>query len=54
MAREISPICAFIFGSIRTCLPTDTVGIGLTVRTVKGIYVQKGPYCRVHNLYSME
>ena len=38
MAREISPICDFIFRSIRTCLPTDMVDIDLTVRTVKGLY----------------
>ena len=41
MAREISPICDFIFGSIRTCLPTYKVEVDLTVRTVKGIYTYK-------------
>ena len=38
MAREINPICSFIFGSIRTCLLTDMVDVDLTIRTVKGIY----------------
>ena len=41
MAREISPICHFIFGSIKTCLPTDMVDIDLTIRTVKGIYTYR-------------
>ena len=38
MAREISSICYFIFGSQHACLPMDTVGVELTVRIVKGIY----------------
>ena len=41
MAREISPICDFIFRSKRTCLQTDTVDIDLNVRTVKGIYTYR-------------
>ena len=41
MAGEIHPICDFIFGLIRTCLPTDMVDNELTVRTVKGIYMYK-------------
>ena len=41
MAREISPICDFIFGSLWTCLLTDTVDINLTVRMVKGIYTYR-------------
>ena len=36
MAREISPICDFIFGSLHTCLPMDTVDVELTIRMVKG------------------
>ena len=28
----------FIFGSICTCLPTDTVDVELAIRAVKGIY----------------
>ena len=38
MSREISPVCDFIFRSIRTSLPTDTVDVDLTIRTGKGIY----------------
>ena len=38
MARDISPVCDFIFGSIRTNLPMDTVDVDLTIRMVKGIY----------------
>ena len=38
MTREISPVCDFIFGSIRTSLPTDMVDVDLTIRTVKDIY----------------
>ena len=38
MAHEISPICDFLFGSIRTNLLIDTVDIELTLWMVKGIY----------------
>ena len=41
MACEISPICDFLFGSIRTNLPTDTVDVELTVQMVKGIYMYR-------------
>ena len=41
MAREISLVCNFIFKSICTSLPTDTVGVELTIRTVKGIYTYR-------------
>ena len=41
MAREISPICNFIFGLIRTCLLTDTVDVDLTIWTVKSIYMYR-------------
>ena len=41
MARKISPICNFIFGSIWTGLPTDTVDVELTIRMVKGIYTYR-------------
>ena len=41
MAREIRPICNFIFRLIMTCLLTDTVDIDLTVWTVKGIYMYR-------------
>ena len=56
MAREIIPICDFIFGSIQTELLTDMVYIELTIRTVKGIYMYRkdhtaesmvfSPWCR--------
>ena len=49
MAREISPICDFIFRSIRTHLTTDTVDVDLTVQTVKGIYT----YRKDHTVESM-
>ena len=41
MAREISPICDFIFGLIQRGLPTDMVDVELTIRTVKGIYTYR-------------
>ena len=41
MAREISPVCNFIFGSIQTGLPMDTVDVEHTVRTLKGIYTYR-------------
>ena len=41
MACEISPICDFLFGSIETNLPVDTVDIELTVQMVKGIYTYR-------------
>ena len=46
MAREISLVCDFIFGFIHTCLPTDTVDVELTIKTVKGIYT----YCKDHTM----
>ena len=33
-----STICGFIFGSLCTCISTDTVDVELTIRMVKGIY----------------
>ena len=41
MAREISPICNFIFGSVHTGLLTDTVDVELTIWMVKGIYTYR-------------
>ena len=49
MAREISPVCDFIFGSIRTSLLTDTVDVDLTIQTVKGNYI----YRKDHTTESM-
>ena len=48
MAREISPVCDFIFGSLCTCLLINTVDIELTIRMVKGIYT----YCKNHTVDS--
>ena len=48
MAREISPVCNFIFGSICTCLLTDMVDVELTIRRVMGIYT----YCKDHTVES--
>ena len=41
MAREISPMCDFIFGSIRTSLLIDMVDMDLTIHTVEGIYTYR-------------
>ena len=49
MAREINPVCSFIFGSIHTCLPTDMVDVEVTIRMVKGIYT----YHKDHTVESM-
>ena len=48
MARQINPMCDFIFGSICMCLLTDTVDVELTIRMVKGIYT----YCKDHTAES--
>ena len=49
IAREISPICDFIFRSIRTSLPTGGVDVDLTIQTEKGIYI----YRKDHTAESM-
>ena len=41
IAREISPFCNFIFGSIWTGLLTDKVDVELVIRTIKGIYMYR-------------
>ena len=41
MAREISPICNFIVGSVWTGLRTDTVDVELKIRMVKRIYTYR-------------
>ena len=41
MAHEISPICDFLFGSLRMTLMIDMVGIEVTVWMVKGIYMYR-------------
>ena len=49
MARQISPVCDFIFGSICTSLLTDTVDMEPMIRKVKGIYT----YRKDHTAKSM-
>ena len=49
MAHEISPICDFLFGSIRTNLPSDTADVELTGQMVKGLYT----YRKDHTMESM-
>ena len=41
MAREISTVCDFIFGSICTGLLMEMVDVKLTIRMVKGIYMYR-------------
>ena len=55
MAREINPICNFIFGLKCTGLPTDTVDVELMIRMVKGIYMYRktiwpNPQCFHHGV----
>ena len=52
MAREISPVCDFIFRSIRTGLLTDTVDEELMVRMVKGIYMYRKDYTAESMVFS--
>ena len=52
MAREISPICNFMFGSIHTGLLTDTVDVELTVWMVKGIYTYRKDYMAKSMVFS--
>ena len=52
MAREISPICDFMFRSIWTGLLTDTVDIELSIRMVKGIYTYRKDHTAKSTVYS--
>ena len=52
MAREISPVCDFIFGSICRSLPTDMVDVELTTRTVKGIYTYRKGHMAKSTVFS--
>ena len=49
MAREISPMCDFIFGFICMSLLTDTVDVDVMIRMVEGIYT----YRKDHTAESM-
>ena len=56
MAREISPVCDFIFGSICMGLLMDMVDEELIIQMVKGIYIctEKtlwlNPWCSHHGV----
>ena len=52
MAREINLLCDFIFGSIHPSLPTDTVDVELTIRTVKGIYTYRKDHMAKSTVFS--
>ena len=52
MACEISPICDFLFRSIRTNLMIDTGDIELTVQMVKGIYTYRKDHSMDNPQYS--
>ena len=55
MTHEISTICDFLFGSIRTNLPMDTADVRTNCTDGKrDLHIQKGPYQRVQDIYSME
>ena len=53
MAREISPVCDFIFRSIRTSLPTDAVDVDLTIQTVKGIYMYRKHHTAKSTIFTL-
>ena len=52
MARKISRLCDFIFGSIRTGLPMDTVNVELMVRMVQGIYTYRKDHTAKPTVFS--
>ena len=52
MAKEINPICNFIFRTLHTGLPTDTVDVELTVKTVKGIYMYRKDHMTESTVFS--
>ena len=52
MVRGICFICDFIFRSIRTSLPTDTVDVKLMIRTVKGIYTYRKDHTAKSTVFS--
>ena len=53
MAHEISPICYFLFGSIRSNLPTDTVDAELTVWMVKGMYTYRKDHTIEYMIFTL-
>ena len=52
MAREISPVCDFIFRSICTSLPTNTVDVELPIRRAKGIYTYRKDHMAKSTVFS--
>ena len=52
MAREISPVCDFIFGSIHTALLMDTVDVELMILMVKGIYTYRKDHTAESTVFS--
>ena len=52
MAREISPVCDFIFESIQTGLPMDAVDIELMIRMVKGINTYRKDHTAESTVFS--
>ena len=52
MAREISPVCDFIFSSICMSLLTDTVDVELMIRTVKCIYTYRKDHMAKSTVFS--
>ena len=52
MAREISPVCNFIFRSICTGLLTDTVDVEQMIRTVQGIYTYRKDHMAESTVFS--
>ena len=52
MGQEISPVCDFIFGSIRTSLLIDMVDVDLTIWLVKGIYMYRKDYTMESTIFT--
>ena len=52
MAREISPVGDFIFGSLCTCLLTNMVDVELTIKMVKEIYTYHKDHMAESTIFS--
>ena len=52
MTREVSLVCDYIFGSIHTALPMDTVDIELMIQMVKGIYTYRKDHTAKSTVFS--
>ena len=53
MAHDISSICDFLFGSIRTNVLMDTVDVELTVWMVKGIYTYRKDHTAESTIFTL-